>query len=273
MSKCLSCGKEIPEGRKFCSRSCSASYNNVRRERKPWTEEQRESTKQRKQQICKYCGKPTGLEVIQRYERGTCVDCKPFVPRLKVIRVFGYNQGPLKEGFCAAVEQIEREYEAGESTTTLSQKYGLDDLVFRGYLQEIRSRSKSRRNALELGRSKPSASPRYEQGTHKSWNGKEFHYRSSWEREFMEELDRKKIVYEYEPFTVRYWDSTRQQERVAFPDLYLPDSRTLIEIKSSWTLQGKVQEMKDKFKRYRELGYTPKLILDKVERNLEDFYE
>ena len=35
--RCLQCGKEIPEGRNFCSSSCSANYNNVRRQIKTWT--------------------------------------------------------------------------------------------------------------------------------------------------------------------------------------------------------------------------------------------
>ena len=41
MNFCKCCGKEIPEGRKFCNSSCAAKYNNKHRTRKPWTEEQK----------------------------------------------------------------------------------------------------------------------------------------------------------------------------------------------------------------------------------------
>lgn len=262
MNKCLHCGKEIAEGRKFCSRSCSASYNNLRRERKPWTEEQRKKVQKRETQVCRFCGKLTGRKVLLRYVNGVCSECKQYLPRLKTISTFGFANGPLKDGYFRTIKQIEKEYESGESTATLSARYGLDDLVFRGYLKDIRSRAEGRRNALEQGRSELTISPRYESGTHYSWCGKKFEYRSSWERKYMEDLDKEKIPYEYEPFTIRYWDSVQKKSRVAVPDFYLPETKELIEIKSSWTYKGKEQEMKDKFSRYRELGYKPKLLLD-----------
>ena len=267
--KCLNCGKEIPEGRKFCSSSCSAKYNNVRRQRKPWTEEQRKAIQTRVEQICKYCGKPTGKFVQLGKKEGVCEDCKPFVPRLKTIRALGWTKGSLKEGYFQTLQKIEEEYRNGESTATLSLKYGLDDIVFQKYLKHVRSRSESRQNALCLGRSTVNVAPQYENGTHISWDGKEFHYRSSWEREYMELLDTQKIQYEYEPFGIKYWDSEKQKNRVAFPDFYLPETMELVEIKSSWTIRGKLQELKDKFSRYRELGYTPVLLLDKQKQDIE----
>lgn len=267
--KCLICGKDIPEGRKFCSSSCAAKYNNVHRVRKPWTEEQKREHQNRVVQVCKYCGKPTGLLVQPTKQRGVCPECKLYVPRLKTIRALGWTEGPLKEGYNQALQKIEKEYESGESTATLSLKYGLDDIVFQKYLECVRTKSDGRKNALLQGRSKICVSPQYESGQHISWDGKTYNYRSSWEREYMETLDVQKIRYEYEPFGIQYWDSEKSKARVAFPDFYLPETRELVEIKSSWTIQGKLQELKDKFKRYKELGFIPVLLLDKKEQDIE----
>lgn len=44
MNICLQCGKEIPKNRKFCSSSCSASYNNRKREKR--TEESKKKASQ-----------------------------------------------------------------------------------------------------------------------------------------------------------------------------------------------------------------------------------
>ena len=264
--KCLNCGKEIPEGRKFCSSSCSAKYNNVRRQRKPWTEEQKESVRlDRVEQICKYCGKPTGMLVIPSKKCGICEECKPFVPRLKTLRKLGIERGTLKTRYQTAVQRICTEYfDEKESLCTLSKKYGLDELVFYQILQQdprgVRSLSESLQTALECDRLHIQDSPNFIHGTHTSWEGFNFHYRSSWEEQYMKELDEQKIRYEVEPFYVRYWDSQQQKERLAKPDFYLPDSNEIVELKSTFTYDE--QNMKDKFQAYRKKGYTPKLLLN-----------
>jgi predicted nuclease of restriction endonuclease-like RecB superfamily len=50
------------------------------------------------------------------------------------------------------------------------------------------------------------------------------------------------------------------KQRVAIPDFYLSESNTIVEIKSNWTYDE--QNMKDKFKVYKEHGYNFKLILE-----------
>ena len=72
----------------------------------------------------------------------------------------------------------------------------------------------------------------------------------------------KKVNYMFEPFHIEYYDSTKNTNRYAFPDFYLPDTNEIIELKSTYTIEGKIQEMKDKFKAYEELGYKTKLLLD-----------
>lgn len=263
--KCLQCGKEIPEGRKFCSSSCSAKYNNVRRQRHPWTEEQKEEHRVRVEQVCKYCGKVTGRLVAPNREQGVCSECKSFVPRLKTLTQLGFVEGSLKDRYNAAVQKICTEYfDEKESLCTLSEKYGLDELVFYRILQQdsrgMRNISESLQTALEQNRIQLKDSPNFVHGTHTSWEGFNFHYRSSWEKEYMERLDKQKIRYEVEPFYVRYWDTQQCRERLAKPDFYLLDSNEIIELKSSYTYNE--QNMKDKFQAYRKEGYIPKLLLD-----------
>ena len=88
-------------------------------------------------------------------------------------------------------------------------------------------------------------------------------------------LDERKVNYIFEPFHIEYYDSIKNTNRYAFPDFYLPDTNEIIELKSTYTIEGKIQEMKDKFKAYKDLGYKPKLFLDwefvdidKLEENL-----
>ena len=50
---------------------------------------------------------------------------------------------------------------------------------------------------------------------------------------------------------------------MAIPDFYIKDENLIVEIKSQFTLN--VQNMKDKAKAYKELGYNFKLILEHQE--------
>ncbi len=104
----------------------------------------------------------------------------------------------------------------------------------------------------------------YKQQWHTTWNGKEVYLHSSYELDYAKELDEQKIDYEVEYFHIKYWDSQKQEYRCAIPDFYIPITNTIVEIKSSWTLDE--QNMKDKMKAYKELGYNTKLICDHKEK-------
>lgn len=54
--------------------------------------------------------------------------------------------------------------------------------------------------------------------------------------------------------------------RYAIPDFYLIEQNTIVEIKSTFTLN--IQEMKDKQQAYVKLGYQFKLILNNKEVDL-----
>ena len=100
----------------------------------------------------------------------------------------------------------------------------------------------------------------YKQEWHTTWDGKEVYLRSSYEIDFANELDNNHIKYDVECFRIKYFNTSTNDYRCTIPDFYLIDSNTIVEIKSSYTLD--IQEMKDKARVYKELGYNFKLILE-----------
>ena len=63
-----------------------------------------------------------------------------------------------------------------------------------------------------------------------------------------------------ETLRIKYFDTQQNEYRCAIPDFYIPSKNEIVEIKSSYTLD--IQNMKDKFKSYKELGYNCKCICD-----------
>jgi len=101
---------------------------------------------------------------------------------------------------------------------------------------------------------------------HTTWYNKEICLRSSYEEDYANELDKEKINYLYEFKQIKYFDTQENKFRCAIPDFYLTETNTIVEIKSTWTLD--IQEMKDKVKAYKDLGYNFKLILEHKETDL-----
>lgn len=100
----------------------------------------------------------------------------------------------------------------------------------------------------------------YKHGWHTTWNNKEVYYRSQNELDFAIELDNQQIDYEMEYLHIKYFDTQTNEFRCAIPDFYIPSKNEIVEIKSSYTLD--IQNMRDKFKAYKELGYNCKCICD-----------
>lgn len=59
---------------------------------------------------------------------------------------------------------------------------------------------------------------------------------------------------------IKYFNTQTNSDGCAIPDFYIPSKNEIVEIKSSYTLD--LQNMKDKFKAYKELGYNCKCICD-----------
>lgn len=133
--------------------------------------------------------------------------------------------------------------------------------IFKKWNFPIRGYSKAVTNAWICGNlNEGEIHTQYNCGWHTSWNNKEVYLRSSYELDYAKELDKQQIDYEVEFKHIKYWDSQKQKYRCAIPDFYIPSTNTIVEIKSTYTLDK--QNMIDKFKVFRELGYNCKLICD-----------
>lgn len=103
-------------------------------------------------------------------------------------------------------------------------------------------------------------SSKYKHGWHTTWDNKRFYYRSQYELDYAIELDNKHIVYEMESLRIKYYNTLTHEYCCAIPDFYIPCKNLIVEIKSQYTLN--LQNMKDKFKAYKELGYNCICICD-----------
>lgn len=264
---CPQCGKTIvfeKRFNKFCSQSCANRYTDLHRVRCGWAVEQREKfslskRKDRQASKCIYCG--------DNIDKGTCCKkCLPYIRRVKTFQKFGAVNGPLKERNQMMLNILYNEYfELKQSLVQIRKRYNVDVSTLWKYIREnfgdCRDQKESVLLAIDEGRLTPNNSNKFISGSHTSWEGYKYNFRSSWEEKFMIELDENKIPYRYEPFCIKYFNSVKNEYRIAFPDFYLPETREIIELKSSYTL-GDIQEMKDKFVAYEHEGYYPRLLLD-----------
>lgn len=289
---CANCGKILEydkRGGKFCSLSCAASYNNRLRspESRNHQREALKKTNERKRKVekitnknkpikekhikyCKYCGAI----------KGQCKDswvCSKF-QLFKTLQKFGFDKSVIGTEqviteFYRVRSIIENFYKVNSSNNeklieTFSYTSGPANFmkVIKSLNIESKSHNEAVANAWMLGRIQPvniDSNYQYECGWHTTWDNKEVYLRSSYELEYAQELDSKRIDYDVEALRIKYFDTKENTYRCAVPDFYLPDTNTIVEIKSSWTYDE--QNMKDKFKAYKELGYNTKLILDKIE--------
>ena len=132
--------------------------------------------------------------------------------------------------------------------------------IFKTLNIQTRTLSESIRNAIYMGKLKLPDCNIFNSTWHITWDNKEVYLRSGYEVDYAEILDLEKIHYEVESLRLKYFDTQRSLFTCAIPDFYLPDINTIVEIKSTYTLN--LQNMKDKFNAYEKLGYNTKLILE-----------
>ena len=138
--------------------------------------------------------------------------------------------------------------------------------IFRNWNFPIRGWSKATSNAFNQGKLQIATDSFGHEQWYKTWENKDVYLRSNLELNYAKYLDENKISYDVEGLRIKYFDTQKQYERCAIPDFYLINENTIVEIKSNYTLD--IQNMKDKFKAYKDLGYNTKLILDNNEVNL-----
>lgn len=277
---CKNCGKILPFEKRhstYCNQSCAATYTNkLRGARSEETKTKIRNTILSKQdpnkkiKYCKQCGAV----------KGQCKDswvCSKF-QIFKTLQKFGFDMSVIGtenvvNEFYRVRAIIENFYRVNSSNNEklielFSYTSGPANFmkILKSLNIESKSHSEAQSNAWILGRIQPvnfEGNYQYECGWHTAWNGKEVYLRSSYEKEYAEILDEKQINYDVEGLRIKYFDTQENSYRCAIPDFYLPDTNTIVEIKSTWTYDE--QNMKDKFKAYKELGYEAKLILDHKE--------
>lgn len=230
--------------------------------------------KDKRKHICKVCGK----EFIGSRKQKICSDeCKKInniIPTL--IKYFNFDVSTIKtENVFNEVNRIKNilytEYwDEHHSSSEICKKYNYPNIgnltgkVFKYLGIKVKNNKESNKEnflykRLNINRNNTI----YKQQLYTTWNGKEVYLHSSYELDYAKELDKQQINYEVEYLRIKYWDSQKQEYRCAIPDFYLPETNTIVEIKSSWTLDK--QNMKDKMKTYNKLGYNTKLICDHKE--------
>ena len=122
-------------------------------------------------------------------------------------------------------------------------------------------------NSYLTGRNKQNPiNNQYQCGWHTTWNNKEVYLRSSYELKYAKQLDIQNIDYDVETLRIKYLNSKDNKYHCAIPDFYLKDSNTIVEIKSTYTLD--LNDMIDRFNEFKNQGYNCKLILNNKEVDL-----
>lgn len=302
IKKCLQCGKEFKSShkdQKFCSQSCSAIYNNKNRSLETRKKQinslklfyrnhpkqidfNREFTwvggkKRRiKPKECPICGK-IGCE-----RKGICYHTKKFFENLSY---FGFDINCLGtekvfDEYDRVKKMLEKEYfENHLSPSDLKEKYNYPKTfenitqVFKALGIKTRGLSESISNGIltsniVLPTSVHEVKMGFKQGWYTTWEGKKIFYRSGAELKYAELLDEEKISYDVESLRIEYYDSERGYNRIAIPDFLLSNTNEIVEVKSRVTFRK--QNMLDKFKKYKELGYKPKMLYEGVMYNDEE---
>lgn len=281
--KCKLCGKEyeleLTESQynkgnftKFCSKSCA----NTRK----YTEEQKQRIKQGMQKYYElhppkikekyyHCG---SKELNEKYPEIGCRQSKKWFNKLIP---FGFDITSLGseriiEEFYKCKELLYNEYIINKlSPADIYKKYNCSKYikhsetllhVFKNWGFNTRSYSDAVKECHLQGKLTSGTGQQYKQGWHITWNKKEVYYRSQNELDYAIELDNQQIDYDMESLRIKYFDTQKNEYRCAIPDFYIPNKNEIVEIKSSYTLD--IQNMKDKFKAYKELGYNCKCICD-----------
>ena len=248
---CKRCGSPIEYDKRngnFCSRSCAVSYGNLHR--KPMSEKTKKRISNgmsayyapiKKTKYCKICGAV----------KGQCKDsnvCKKF-QLIKNLEKFGFDKSVIGtekviNEFYRVKNLIKNFYELNSSNNDALIKcfnYHSGSANFMKILKSLEIESKTHSDAcIEAwlsGRLREyETNNQYHSTWHTTWDNKEVYLRSSYELEYAQELDNKQIQYEVESLRIKYFDTKENTYRCAIPDFYLPDTNTIIEIKSFFIL-------------------------------------
>lgn len=224
--------------------------------------------------ICKYCG----------CEIGHCIDnyvCSKY-KLFNTLKRFGLDSSKI--GTSDIVEEF---YRIHDKLQDFYIKNGADEALLKSEFNyysgaanfhkilkslDIKSRNHSDAQYFAIEHGRRDNIPNgihycYNDEYHITWDNREVYLRSSYETDFANMLDKQKVYYEVESLKIKYYDTKSNKFRMAIPDFYIKDENLIVEIKSQFTFD--IQNMKDKVKAYKELGYNFKLILEHKEIDID----
>ena len=264
-AKCVQCGKLILIRKRASTNNCMCDDCKKQNEIK------------NSLTYCKICGRPY-YSKIEKCPNNFCNKTKNIFDTL--IKYFDFDETKL------GTDEVEIEYNRiknnlynlywneNKSFSDIAEIYNYNQNP--GNLTKIfRELNINRRNFKECtslswinGKHLTNKPPQYMCGWHTTWNNKEVYLHSSYEFDYAKKLDEQKINYEVECFRIKYFDTQTNMFRCSIPDFYISETNTIVEIKSSWTLN--IQNLKDRIKAYNELGYNFKLIYEHEEVDIDN---
>jgi hypothetical protein len=220
--------------------------------------------------VCKFCGD----EICKRPDI-----CRKFRQKNNIFVKYlnfdinKYGKPDFYKEFDKIIDKLKIDYVDNEfSFTELGKKYHMNFQTLHMLFKDLNIKSRSFSDAqyvlFKQGKNishKVSKNYQYKTGYHITWDDKKIHYRSSYEKEYYKILDDKKIEYTVESLRLPYYDTQKQKNRIAIPDIYIKNNNEIIEIKSKWTLDE--INMSDKILAYKKLGYNVRIIIGEGKRN------
>lgn len=268
MKKCENCGNEqdgsYGSGR-FCSKKCASSFSTKTKRKEINTKVStyhnilRENNLKRKVKYCYSCN----TEILGK--KKLCIDCKPFYQYKKLFNKLNITDSNFKICNDKALKILKQEYFINKlSSCDIREKYKIQLNSLHYFFKKngitLRNNSEAGTLCYENGKLTPQTLKCYKRGEHKTWDGKVVYLRSSYEFNYAKQLDEYKIEYEVESKRIKYFDSIKNKYRISVTDFYLPKLNMIVEIKSNYTLN--LQNMKDRFKEYKNQNFKTKLIVD-----------
>ena len=278
---CKHCGKEFEvkcteykynkgEYNHYCCTRCAHT-------RKHSEEAKRKISQSHYPKATKYC-KICGKKIVSNSKTKFCSDeCKHINNHVKtLIKYFSFDKNVI--GTIDVFDEIERVREMliklywdDELTSSdISKKFNYPSAcnitgnIFKYLNIKVRTLKEASQLNMLNGHISPAPSYNYHTEWHTTWDNNSVYLRSSYETDFANELDKQKIHYDCESLRIKYFDTQKNDYRCAIPDFII--NNNIYEIKSNYTLD--IQNMKDKFDAYKQLGYNSYLILEHNNTNL-----
>lgn len=247
---------------RFCSTKCARGFS-TKAKRKEINEKISRALGGRvlKPRVCNQCNNSINFK-----RKKYCNECSKYSKRC----YFYKNINTYKKGISFSeinknsIELIYNEYIINElSLNDLATKYNVAANTIKNFLIQNGIKTRTIKESIgilvENGKLSMPHNYMYKSGFHTSWDGITYFYRSSYEHNVMVLFDENKIKYLYEKKRIKYYDTQKGKNRISIPDFYLPVNNTIVEIKSEYTLDP--INMKDKFRKYKDLGYNAKLFI------------